>query len=105
MVGGEQAEAFLQEKLALLGLAGREVQDFMEYWLPELQENAYNLISFSTSQYEQLTPLEIMPAPDSILRVHMAFKSLEQPVQVQEQILPQFERKEFCVVEWGGTRA
>ena len=47
--------------------------------------------------------LNITPAPDSIIRVVMLFKGLDEPIDVEEQILETPERKGFTVVEWGGT--
>ena len=40
---------------------------------------------------------------DSLLRVFMAWKGLDKPVEVEPQELPGFERSGFTVVEWGGT--
>lgn len=105
VVKGSEVEPFLIEKLSYMGLTPREYNDFIVYWVPKLQQNAYNLITFSTSQYEALAPLEVSPTPDSVLRVHMVYKELGQPISIRPQTLKPFERKGFTVVEWGGTRA
>lgn len=47
-------------------------------------------------------PLEIKPNPDTIIRVLMTFKGLENPIDVEEQKLIPPERKGFVAVEWGG---
>ena len=103
VVKGEDTEKFLQEKLAYMGLIPREYNEFIVYWLPILQENKYNFISFAGNDYEDLAQLKITPEPDSILRVMMIYKSLEKPIQVEEQELKPFIREGFTVVEWGGT--
>lgn len=105
VVKGSEAEQFFVEKLSYMGLTPREYNDFIVYWLPEIQRNEYNLITFSTEQYEELAPLEISPQPDRILRVHMVYKKLNQPIKIKPQTLKPFERKGFTVVEWGGSRA
>lgn len=106
VVKGSEAQSFLLEKLPRLGLTPREYNDFITYWVPELAQNEYNLITFSTTQYEQTAPLHITPAPDTIIRVHMVYKPLEAPVAVKEQTLPAVPARDgFTVVEWGGTRA
>ncbi|WP_312644379.1 hypothetical protein [Hydrogenoanaerobacterium sp.] len=104
-VKGTELEGFLREKLAYMGLTPREYNDFITFWVPKLQGNKYNLITFATTQYEQLAPLTISPKPDSVLRVHMVYKALDQKVSIPEQRLSAFERKGFTVVEWGGSRA
>lgn len=88
-----------------MGLTPREYNDFITYWAPEMSQNPYNLISFSTEQYEALAPLVISPAPDSMLRVHMVYKGLRQPVKVLPQTLIPWQRTGFAAVEWGGSRA
>lgn len=105
VVKGSETREFLEEKLEYLGLTPREANDFIVYWLPILQENAYNLITFAEEEYENVAQLKVTPQPDSILRVFMVYKPLKQSVVVEEQELKPFERKGFSVVEWGGTKA
>lgn len=105
LVKGSDTEVFLREKLAYMGLTPREYNDFITYWVPQMQYAAYNLITFAGDQYEALAPLTVTPAPDSVLRVHMVFKALDAPVAIPEQTLTPFERTGFTVVEWGATNA
>lgn len=104
VVKGEDTETFLREKLAFMGLTPREYNDFITYWVPQMKNNPYNLITFAGEQYEKLAPLTVTPQPDSVLRVHMVYKPLKEKMEIKEQILKPFERKGFTVVEWGGTR-
>lgn len=103
VVKGAETEKFLQEKLEYMGLTPREYNEFIVYWLPIMQENKYNLITFAGEQYENIAKLKITPQPDSILRIMMVFKPLKKLVQIEEQELKLFDRKGFTVVEWGGT--
>ena len=100
--GGETA-AFLEDALARLGLTRREANEFIVYWLPRMEQNPYNLISFQTDAYTDHARLTITPEPDSVLRVFMAWKPLEAPVELPAQDLPVFSRSGFAVVEWGGS--
>ena len=103
VVPGRETAAFLENALAKLGLTEREANEFMIYWLPRMEENAYNLISFQTEAYTETARLQITPEPDSVLRVFMAWKALEEPVEIKPQELHGFERNGFTVVEWGGA--
>ena len=101
-VKGENTAAFLADILPKIGLTAREANEFIIYWLPILQENEYNLISFQGEAYTSAAKLEITPTPDSILRVFMAAKPLDAPVEIAPQEFEGFRRSGFTVVEWGG---
>ena len=102
-VAGADTAAFLEDALGQLGLTGKEANEFIIYWLPRMEVNAYNLISFQRELYTDNAVLTIDPAPDSLLRVFMAWKGLDKPVEVEPQELTGFERAGFTVVEWGGV--
>lgn len=104
VVKGEDIVEFLEEKLAILGLNERESEEFIIYWLPKLEANKYNYIRFATlDEINENMPLEINPSPDTIIRVLMTFKGLDNPINVQEQQLETPDRTGFVAVEWGGT--
>ena len=103
VVKGTDTAEFLQDKLALLGLTPREYNEFIVYWLPKMQDNPYNLITFQTDAYTEHAKLDISPQPDSVLRVFMVYQPLEQPIDIEPQALHGTARDGFTVVEWGGT--
>ena len=102
VVEGKDTAMFLQEKLAFMGLTPREYNEFIVYWLPQMQDNPYNLITFQGKDYTDQAKLVITPKPDSLLRVFMVYKPLQQKITVPEQALKPFTRTGFTVVEWGG---
>ena len=103
-VKGEDTAAFLEWALAKQGLTPREANEFIIYWLPLMQENPYNVIAFQTDLYTEGAALEITPAPDSLLRVFMAYYPADEAVDLPRQELEGFERRGFTVVEWGGSQ-
>ena len=102
-VPGADTAAFLEDALAQLGLTRREANEFIVYWLPQMEQNPYNLIAFQSDAYTDHARLTVTPEPDSMLRVFMAWKSLEHPIDIPAQDLPAFNRTGFAVVEWGGA--
>ena len=102
-VPGADTAAFLEDALAQLGLTRKEANEFIVYWLPRMEPNPYNLIAFQQEAYTDAAPLTVTPAPDSILRVFMAWQPLEAPVDIPAQTLPAFDRHGFALVEWGGA--
>ena len=102
-VSGADTAAFLEDALSQLGLTRREANEFIVYWLPRMEPNPYNLISFQTDAYTSHAALTVTPETDSVLRVFMVWKPLETPADVPAQPLPAFSRSGFTVVEWGGA--
>ena len=102
-VAGEDTGEFLRDTLAEIGLTPREYNEFIVYWLPQMQDNAYNLIAFQTDRYTDSARLTIEPQPDSVLRVFMAWKPLDEPQEIAPQTFAPFVREGFTVVEWGGA--
>ena len=62
-VAGEDTAAFFEDALTQLGLTREEANEFIIYWLPQMQDNAYNLISF------QQDVIRILPSSRSIPRL------------------------------------
>ena len=102
-VPGDETAAFLQETLAEIGLTPREYNEFIVYWLPLMENNPYNLITFQGDAYTDGAKLSITPEPDSLLRVFMAWMPLDEPVEIEPPETQPFEREGFTVVEWGGA--
>lgn len=103
-VPGDKTAAFLEDALAQLGLTRAEANEFIIYWLPQMEQNAYNLISFQSDAYTDAAKLTITPQPDTLLRVFMAWKPLTSAVEISPQPLTAPERTGFTAVEWGGAK-
>ena len=97
------AEKFLEEKLKILGLNDKESTDFITYWLPVLLKNKLSLCSFQTENFFNKMKLNVSPKPDTMIRIFLAIKKIESPMDIKEQKLEPNERKGYTVIEWGGT--
>lgn len=105
VIKGEDTIEFFEEKLEILGLNEKEAEEFIVYWLPQMEKNNYNYIRFETiDEINENMPLEITPEPETLIRINMEFKPLLFPIKVEEQQLKQVERQGYTVVEWGGTK-
>lgn len=103
IVPGDETQDFLQSKLKYLGLTPKEYNEFIVYWMPKMQHNKYNYIKFLGDEYTKNAKLTTTPEPDSILRVFMVYKALDEKIEVNPQVLTTFERKGFSMIEWGGS--
>lgn len=103
VVKGEDTKEFLENTLSKIGLTPKEYDEFIVYWYPRMKDNKLNLIHFAGKEYTDIAHLTINPKPDSILRVFMVYKPINNQINIQPQAFPKFERKGFTVIEWGGT--
>ena len=69
VVPGDQTIEFLENSLSTLGLNRKEANEFIIYWLPKMENNPYNLIHFSSAEYEEMAKLNITPTPETLIRV------------------------------------
>jgi len=68
-----------------------------------MEHHDYNLIHFAETEYTDISRMTITPQPDSLLRVFMVFRELEEATSLPPQTFEPFEREGFTVVEWGGS--
>ena len=102
-VESKDAIKFLEEKLSIIGLSDKERNEFIMYWLPVMEANKKNLVYFELTEERELgNKLIITPKPDSLLRVSIHIKKVNEKVSIKEQKLPTFKRIGFTAVEWGG---
>lgn len=99
-------EPFLRETLPTLGLQGREIDDFVNYWITRLQpiSKPFLFISFFDQEtINSVDPVELTPVPDKVVRIRAYFKPTDSKSKVKPQTLPSPLRREgFTLVEWGG---
>lgn len=102
-VKGEDTAAFLEQALEKLGLNRKEANEFIVYWLPQMERNPYNIIAFQTDAYTKTAQLQIDPAPDTLIRVFMTWQASKNYVNLEAQELTAPQRTGFTVVEWGAS--
>ncbi|MBN2413916.1 hypothetical protein JXQ31_19740 [candidate division KSB1 bacterium] len=97
-------KSFFTQNLRDNGFNDREIRDFIQYWMPLLNDFPYYTIyPLYTRRVDVLLPLHISPSPDNLLRlwyvVEGADRNAEQPSTPAG--IPQFVRRGFCAAEWG----
>ncbi len=104
IVAKKDVEKTLRSHLTQLGLNKKESQDFLAFWLPRMPDTPFVRLSWLTTRdMNELAPLTIAPAPDTLMRIFLDFEGLVEPTNLPLQILPSpLNRKGFTVVEWGG---
>lgn len=105
VIAAADVHEFFTEKLSQLGLNAQEAADFEQYWEPYFTKAPYYFVTFmGNSAMNQIAPLEVAPKPDTVIRILMDFKPLNQPIKVQGYNIITPVRRGFTVVEWGGVK-
>jgi hypothetical protein len=95
---------FFKENMSLYGFAGQEIQDFIDYWIPRLNEHDYYSICPQTSNtINKAVQLRFSKEPERILRLYYMIKGRDNSSknELVKPEMPGFERKGYFVTEWG----
>lgn len=89
--------------LPKLGLNSRETEQFSDYWVRVLPSSPYYFVGIVPQEnLSEFTSLDILPRPQTKIRVTLYFEPLEQKIDVAEPVIIMSYRTGFTVVEWGG---
>lgn len=100
----DELETTLPKILQDYGLIDREIDDFMEYWQPELRQAPfYAVYPLVNDQVASNCSLDIIPKPESIFRIWILFSPLGQQIELSTPEFPAWNRNGFVAVEWGGA--
>ena len=104
VVSKNDLTSFLIEKLEYIGLNTVETNEFVQYWLPILEQNETNFIHFYVNDdYDVISKNNVFPKPETSIRIFMEFYGLDKSIEFSVQNLSKTERKGFTLVEWGGS--
>jgi len=96
-------EKFFRGNLAAYGFAGREIEDFIAWWIPRLNEGpCYDIYPQTRAEIDPFVTLDIAPAPDSVQRLFYATRPTgDCAAHLDEPVIVPFAREGFAVLEWG----
>lgn len=95
---------FFMTNLRDYGFNKKEINDFMEYWIPRLNDKPYyKIYPQHTETINSIIPLKINKEVDSLLRLFYFFEASDYHLQLITPQVPVFKRDGFVVVEWGGS--
>jgi len=97
-------KGFFTQNLRENGFKNREIRDFIQYWIPLLNEFPnYTIYPLHTRRVNALLPVNISPSPDNLLRLWYVIEGTDPNAQlpVNPAETPVFTRRGFSVTEWG----
>lgn len=99
-------ESFFDGVLVKLGLSMREASDFKAFWVSRMlsEDRSYYFVTFLPKEViDEMAPLHIVPQPESVVRIFMRWRGLDEKISVKPLEIHTPERNGFTVVEWGGS--
>jgi hypothetical protein len=103
IIQADDLEAFFRQNMTDYGFKGREIDDFIDYWIPRLNEYPFYLIYPQTKTIiDDVIELEFSKQPEYILRLFYVIEGHDQyPEQLYAPEIPAFSRDGYFVTEWG----
>ncbi|HOW51011.1 MAG TPA: carboxypeptidase-like regulatory domain-containing protein [bacterium] len=102
-VAKQGLEKFFRANLAAYGFAGREIEDFIAWWIPRLNGGpCYDLFPQTAAEIDPLITLDITPTPDSLQRLFYAVRATDACGEhLATPLIEPFARDGFTALEWG----
>jgi len=99
----DNLESFFRENLAEYGFKGIEIDDFIEYWIPRLDQNEIYVIYPQTKEIiDRVISLEVSIQPDNLLRLHYVIKGTDKEnLNLTAPGIEEFKRDGYFITEWG----
>ena len=103
IVTASEIESFFRENMDAYGYEGKEIDDFIEYWIPRLNFYKYYSICPQTIELiEDVILLDFSREPDHILRLFYLVEGSDiMPEELIEPVIDDFTRMGYFAVEWG----
>jgi len=98
-----ELEDFFQCNLTAYGFIGREIMDFVEWWIPRINDGpCYDIFPQTATQIDMLITLNITPPPDSLQRLFYAVRATNDcDAHLDTPVIIPFLRNGFTALEWG----
>ncbi len=99
----EELEDFFRNNMAQTGFNEKEIDDFIEYWVPRLTEYpCYAIYPQYNDKLNNMVKLEFSTQPANLIRLIYSVRGLQDDnISIQPPAIPPFVREGFTVVEWG----
>jgi hypothetical protein len=100
-----ELEQFFTENMLKYGFYGREIKDFIDYWIPRLKDyEFYGIYPQESDIINTVIKLEFSKSPDAVLRLFYLIRGTDSDTN-SKIIVPtdnfQFKRIGFYITEWG----
>jgi hypothetical protein len=102
VVPRDDLEGFFRENLAATGFYGPEIEDFVEFWIPRLNDHPFFAVYPQYNPiYDGMVGLAVEPEPWTVIRLAYVVEGLEEDFELMPAMIPAYEIGGFTIHEWG----
>ena len=101
-VEGGELYSFFKNNLELMFFSQKEIDDFLDYWIPQFDKSkSYVIYPSFTEDLENIVELKFSTEPDNVIRVFYLIEKQQNDKTIEPPQIPIFKRKGYVVLEWG----
>lgn len=103
IIKANELESFFRINMSDYGFEGQEIDDFVNYWIPQFDKYSYYSIYPQTqSIINDVIVMDFSNQPDNLLRLFYVIKGSDQILdKLTEPTIDDFEREGYFITEWG----
>lgn len=104
VISRENLHDFFVENMSEYGFAGREIQDFTDYWIPRLTASGFYAIYPQTNSIiNSVIELNVSQEADNVLRLFYVIQETAEQINTNlaSPKTEYFNREGFFITEWG----
>ena len=102
VINGTDLPTFFKENLASLRFSMKEIDDFVEYWIPLLDpKKNYVIYPQFNDNLDEIVRLKFSKTPDNVIRIFYLLEEHREDETINMPYLPATTREGFTVMEWG----
>lgn len=96
-------ETFFRDNMTNYGFYGQEIDDFIDYWIPRLDNYPYFSICPQTADLiDDVIELSFSKQPDNVLRLFYVIRAYDVlPEKLVEPTINSYKREGYFITEWG----
>ena len=98
-----ELETFFRDNMTNYGFNGQEIEDFVNYWIPRLDNfSYYSIFPQTVEQIDDVIELSFSKQPDKVLRLFYLINGHDNLLnKLVEPTINSSKREGFFVAEWG----
>lgn len=104
-VARNDLKSFFENNMKQYNFSNAEINDFIDYWMPLLDENDYYLVYPQTNDIiDGIIKLDFSIQPNHVSRLFYGVVGVDDYTEIEEPKIESFKRDGFHVIEWGVFR-